>query len=302
MLTHFSNRNGFDVRTGDGAASTYTVRGGDTLRSVAQAIWGDADLWYKLAEANGLSATSSLTEGQSLSIPTGVWRTHQSASTYIPYDAQRFLSLTDPTPAYPAPAPPKADKGCGGFGQILLVVIAVVVAVYAPTLIPAIAKLGAVGSAAVSAAVGSTVSQAVGVATGIQDKFSFKAVALSALSAGVAVGVGQVVGTGAMAGSKALGDVARGALSNAITQGIATATGLQDKFDWAGVAAAGVISGVGGAVSRSIGGKASGTAGTDSYVPASNNNLAISGLAGGIGLGVPGAGAADRETGRYGNT
>lgn len=49
-----------------------------------------------------------------------------------------------------------------------------------------------------------------------------------------------------------LGDVARGAASSAITQGVATATGLQDKFSFAGVAAAGVAAGVGGLISRSL--------------------------------------------------
>ena len=42
----------------------------------------------------------------------------------------------------------------------------------------------------------------------------------------------------------------RGALGNALTQGIGMATGLQKKFDWAGVAAAGVEAGVTGAITR----------------------------------------------------
>ncbi|WP_306252635.1 LysM peptidoglycan-binding domain-containing protein [Parvularcula sp. IMCC14364] len=31
----------------------YTVRAGDTMGSIAASLWGDASLWYKLAEANG---------------------------------------------------------------------------------------------------------------------------------------------------------------------------------------------------------------------------------------------------------
>lgn len=53
-------------RNNAGAASSYTVKGGDSLQSVAQAVWGDASLWYVLAEANGLSNASSLTAGQTL--------------------------------------------------------------------------------------------------------------------------------------------------------------------------------------------------------------------------------------------
>ena len=35
------------------------VVAGDTLTGIARRLWGDANLWYKLAEANGLSGTSS---------------------------------------------------------------------------------------------------------------------------------------------------------------------------------------------------------------------------------------------------
>jgi hypothetical protein len=47
---------------------------GDTLAGVALQLWGDASLWYKLAAANGLSASSSLSEGQALRLPSGVQR------------------------------------------------------------------------------------------------------------------------------------------------------------------------------------------------------------------------------------
>jgi hypothetical protein len=44
------------------------------------------------------------------------------------------------------------------------------------------------------------------------------------------------------------GGIVRGALSNAITQGIGVATGLQDRFDWTGVAVGSVVGGVAGGV------------------------------------------------------
>ena len=276
-MWHTSNR--FDPRRGAGdPGARYTVRSGDTLGGIAQALWGDASLWYKLAEANGLTATSSLTEGQSLAIPAGVWRSQQNAKTYIPYDAQKFLNLSEPSPLYPAPPPPPPAKkgGCGVFGQILLIVVAIaIVAIVAPPLVGtafgvtgsttvtvgtfgtlAVPTFGATGLTAaigataaavvgggIAAAAGSIISQGVGLATGIQDKFSWKAVGLSALSAGVGAGVGQIAG---LAGKGFLAGAARGALGNAVTQGVATATGLQSKFDWAGVA---VGAAVGGTVS-----------------------------------------------------
>jgi hypothetical protein len=42
---------------GSGGGS-YTAEGGETLSSVAAQLWGDASLWYLLAEANGLGACS----------------------------------------------------------------------------------------------------------------------------------------------------------------------------------------------------------------------------------------------------
>ena len=107
-------------------------------------------------------------------------------------------------------------------------------------LTPAIGPVGA-------AAVGNVASQAFGVATGIQEKFSFKSLAITVLTAGVAQGLDKV---GAFAklgidGSGFFNAAARGALTNATTQGLATVIGLQDKFSWAGVAAAGIGAGVG---------------------------------------------------------
>jgi hypothetical protein len=46
---------------------------------------------------------------------------------------------------------------------------------------------------------------------------------------------------------------AQGAISNTISQGIGVATGLQSKFDWTGVAAAGMAQGVGSAVGGWLG-------------------------------------------------
>jgi hypothetical protein len=46
---------------------------------------------------------------------------------------------------------------------------------------------------------------------------------------------------------------ARGAIANGLTQGIAVATGLQRKFDWVGVAAAGIGAGVAMAAGQGLG-------------------------------------------------
>ena len=62
------------------------MQAGDTLASIASALWGDSALWYKLAEVNGLTAESALIEGQPLLILVGVIRNTNNASTFQPYD------------------------------------------------------------------------------------------------------------------------------------------------------------------------------------------------------------------------
>jgi YD repeat-containing protein len=248
------------------AGGSYTVRSGDTLSSIASAIYGDGSLWYKIAEANGLSSASALFEGQTLTLPTGVLKNTYNANSFKPYDAAEAIGDVSPTTA---PKPPKQNK-CGSFGLILLAVVALAVAtivtagvasvatgatfgnalgaIFAGNLAglsvaggAALGTAGAIGAGVAGAVAGSIVSQGIGVATGIQAKFSWKNVAMA--------GIGSLIG-GSITGifgkaANAFGAAAQAAAGSAITQGIGVATGLQDKFSWAGVAAAGVGAGVG---------------------------------------------------------
>ncbi|MFA7601470.1 MAG: LysM peptidoglycan-binding domain-containing protein [Novosphingobium sp.] len=224
---------------GGGAGTAYTVRAGDTLESIARAMFGDTSLWYRIADANGLSGAAQLSAGQMLRIPAGLANVHNTSDTFRPYDSARHIGDTLPT----TPKPPKKPN-CGGFGQVLLAVVAVAVTLIAlPSSAPTFMQ-GLLAGAA-----GSTASQTVGLATGIQDKFSFKGLALSALAGGVTAGLGDpdIVGKSVakfMSTDKFFNAAIRGVVGNAVTQGVGVATGLQDRFDWAGVAAAGLGGGV----------------------------------------------------------
>ena len=55
--------------TGTGQPSTYTVEANDTLRSIAEDVYGDAEKWRLIAEANDLDGSSQLQIGQELVIP-----------------------------------------------------------------------------------------------------------------------------------------------------------------------------------------------------------------------------------------
>jgi YD repeat-containing protein len=261
------------------AASRYTVNTGDTLASIATQLWGDASLWYKLAQANGLTGSETLVAGMSLIVPAGVRSSSNSDSTFRPYDPSVAQGDLSPT----APKPAAKNKNCGVFGMILLAVIAVAVAYFVgPEAIhffqgvlggltgtgAVIAgSAGAIGGAivggAVTGAIASVVSQGVGVATRIQDKFSWKGVALAALSGAVGGGVGQIKGLdGILAGTEktavtglrsVTSAIGRAVIGNVATQGIAIATRLQKGFDWTGVATAAISGGVIDVVGRAVG-------------------------------------------------
>jgi hypothetical protein len=92
---------------------------------------------------------------------------------------------------------------------------------------------------------GSIVGQGVGIAVGVQDKFSWKSVALAGIGAGVTAGLAGAAGAGANSGlfgikSPYVEAAVRQATSNVVTQGVAIAAGLQEKFDWRSVAVSAV--------------------------------------------------------------
>ncbi|WP_158266337.1 HNH endonuclease [Allosphingosinicella deserti] len=257
-----------------GSGGSYTVQGGETLTSIAAQLWGDASLWYKLAEANGLSASNALMEGQRLTIPAGVMKNTHNASTFKPYDPAEAMGETSPTT--PKPQTQKSNK-CGVFGQLVLAVVAV--AVTFATAGTFAAAMGPVLGGIATGATASIVSQAVGVATGIQDGFNWKGVAMSAIAGGVSAGLDKlsgVKGLGFLDGGSIGADVARGAIANGVGQGLGVALQLQSKFSWAGVAAAGISAGVSGAAGRSLPGAAK------SFRQASFGNQTASGFAGAI--------------------
>jgi hypothetical protein len=103
----------------------------------------------------------------------------------------------------------------------------------------------ALGASIVGAAVGSIASQGVEMAVGVQDKFSWKQVALSAVSAGTTAGVGSQIAS--IPGNICAQAAAKAAIGNALTQAVGVATGLQKSFYWKGVAAsaAGTVVGIG---------------------------------------------------------
>lgn len=152
----------------------------------------------------------------------------------------------------------------------------------------------AIAVGAVAGAVGSAISQGAAMAMGLQSSFNWGGVAMGAIGGAVSGGIGAsgiFSGISGALGGGVVGDFAQGAAIGAagsiVTQGIDVATGLQKKFDWAGVAEAAIGGGVASAVSGQLPGAAHFEASTGSvphitYVPATGLNTAISGMAGAI--------------------
>ncbi|HET7865776.1 MAG TPA: hypothetical protein VFL86_15340, partial [Burkholderiaceae bacterium] len=107
--------------------------------SGAQQLWGDASLWYLIAEANGLSGMEQLSEGQLLLVPRQVTNLHNNSQVLRRYNPAEAIGTVDPT------VPPHSDR-CGTLSQIIGAVAAAVAYVYGGPAGPYIA--GAVGNVA----------------------------------------------------------------------------------------------------------------------------------------------------------
>jgi hypothetical protein len=264
------------------APGSYVVRDGDTLQTIAAALWGDAALWYILADANGLAAQQRLIPNTTLTVPNKVTNIHNNASTFKPYDAGEAIGNVNPTLPDPPP-PPQQGKGCGGFVQVLAVIVAVIVTIYTAGAAAGLmgAAVGGFGggmavlggtavmaggatmgaglaftAAAIGGAVGSIASQGVLIAGGVQDKFDWKSVGVSAVGAGVTAGLG--------AATSAVGDmvnkigsgfgqaVASGAANSAMTSAIGSALDVS-SFSWKNVAINATAAGVGYGAAQMIG-------------------------------------------------
>ncbi|MGQ5525313.1 FG-GAP-like repeat-containing protein [Chitinimonas sp. PSY-7] len=258
------------ARTGTQAPSNlsiYPVNKGDTLRTIAFAMWGDSSLWYLIGDENGLTqgADAPLDAGKSLRIPNAVSAANR-ADTFAPYNPSRLVG--DTTPGLPPPPPPPKKKRWG-LGTILMVAVAIAVTVYTagaatPMLQGAFAAAGmsaataavagTVAGAALGGAVGSLASQGTGLITGTIDEFSWSQVGRSALSNGLTAGIG---GSGLREAAQGLnwGSTATSALtavgSTALSQGFMSVVGAS-PFSWRTIAAAGIAAPIADSIGNNI--------------------------------------------------
>nr|WP_238691736.1 LysM domain-containing protein [Xanthomonas arboricola] len=226
-----------------------TVQAGDTLRGLAQRLYGNSNLWYVLAEANAIDDDSGLVAGATLNVPDVKANTND-ASTFKPFNASEAIGSTTPSLPY-IPKPP--ESGCGTLGMIIMVVVAVVVTYFtagatagyfAGVFGAASSTVGAVAAAAatytVAGAAGSIVSQGVGSAMG-QTSFSWRNVAASAIASGATAGFSTAVSASVGPVVGAMSTAAVGNVSNYLANRL---VGNEASFSWRSVAASAVTAGI----------------------------------------------------------
>ena len=217
---------------------SYTVQAGDTLQSIAMAMYGDSNLWFTLADANGLMGTEKLVAGQILRLPT-VTATGNSTAAYKPYSPSDATGDVPPKLIFtpPAGSPQPADP-CAMAAMIAIIILSVIVAVVVTVLTAGAASaafgfiLGAEVSATTTASVvtgaiagaaggfaGSLASQGVLIAFHQQDAIDWSQAGVDALIGGLTGGIGNAI--------KALGKVAQG-VSKTLDYARAAASRLEE--------------------------------------------------------------------------
>jgi len=269
QLAHFDNAGTLDVldqvtafSSNNDSPNSYVVQTGDTLESIAQAEYGNANLWYVIAQANDLSSDTNLALGQRLQIPA-VTTHSNSATTFKPYDPTSIVGNSTPSLPTIAPPPPAVQNGGCSAAEILVIIVTVVVTIvtygatsellYGEVTGLTVAQAATVG--AIAGAAGSVAGQLTGMAEGIQSGFNWGAVAEGAI--GGAIGAGATAGlanssAGALTSSTSenglsvLGDAVEGAATYVGNDVAAKLTDQPGHFSWAGLIATSLANAVSG--------------------------------------------------------
>lgn len=198
-----------DADFASGGRNIYQVRAGDTLRTIASTVFGDAQMWYLIADANAIS-DANLRVGQTLLIPNQIATIRNNAGTFEPYNVARFIGDTMPTVPGPAPWQPSQ---CQQIGVMVAAVVASIVIAAAATA----ATVFTLGTAAVAAypAAGILISALIGAAAGAAASMASQGIMIAGrmqsemnwadvgISAGVGFATGMFSGAMGIAASRA---------------------------------------------------------------------------------------------------
>jgi hypothetical protein len=145
--------------------SSYVVVPNDTLASIATSFLGDAQLWYLIADANGLTTgpTDMLDSevGRSLRIPNVVTNVRNNADTFSPYNPNPIVSNTPWVSTLPPPGPTDWEQTVTQMAPIVGMATSMVLAV-------TLSELGPLGEG-IAAAGGEVANQSTLIGFGRKD-------------------------------------------------------------------------------------------------------------------------------------
>ncbi len=233
--------------------TNFTVNEGDTLQTVAAAVYGNPNLWFLIADANNVEPGQELKAGSVLSVPNSVETGRLTSDTHVVYNEGDIIGSN-----LPNLKTPEDDDDCGGFLAIIITIIVVVVAVYTGYVSTealaaawgggAVATFAAtVVGAAIGAAVGSIVGQGLRIAAGLQDGFDWGAVGEAAVQGAITAGVGELLQ--GVQGLKAVSELVKNSKVAAAAVNMASSAIVQlaengKITSWSSVAVAGIASGL----------------------------------------------------------
>ena len=266
----------------DAGTSGYVVQAGDTLHSIAQAVYGNASYWYIIAQANALSNDNDLAIGQTLNIPQ-VSTSANTSTTFKPYNPAEISGSTTPNLPTIAPPPIPSAHHCNALAAIVIIAVIVVATIVtagaaAAVLAPAASGVagasafsaglavlggsaglsaGVIGAAFVGGVAGNLAGQVAGDAFGTHQGISageafvggFTTAATAGIGGAFAQGAGEFspFATSTTATSVSLtplGAAVEGAGSYVSSVIADHIVGQRSQFSWAGLAAASIASGL----------------------------------------------------------
>ena len=252
-----------------------TIQGGESLKSLAAQNYGSPDLWYLIADANGLKGTERLEAGTRLVIPNNANNAFQTAETNALYKEGDIVGSKLPNLTTP---PPEEDE-CAKITAIILIVVVAIVAVVLTVVTvgaaapAAAAALGfAAGGAAaiatgvvVGAVIGAAIAFAASAATqgilvgfGLQESFDWDAVLADTVAGafgGAAAGLGAAVSAGRAISTTAkivnvVGQIALESAGEAASQAIQNEGRVDAPWLVVAAGAGGALGGIGDIASR----------------------------------------------------
>ncbi|BCE02779.1 hypothetical protein TYM08_P2842 [Marinicellulosiphila megalodicopiae] len=140
---------------------SYTAQGGETLQQVAANMLGNANLWFVIAQANGLDANSTLVAGQTIEIPQSIESVKIDSETHKQYSESEIVGSTTPGLDQVPPKPSKCQQVMAVVAVIAIVVVATALTGGAAALAAGAfgtSLLGVVATVAVSAIAGAVIA------------------------------------------------------------------------------------------------------------------------------------------------